>query len=143
METTRKIDAKAARRKRRLIREWITYAVICAFLAGVNALTTPHYWWVLWVMAGWGLGLILVLILELTNLSDADDAECSADGRPARPPPLFETFGQQPEIIRGEGCLVNTVKNGCQRTDTRICKEKSGMLKYIIIKTHCVWKREN
>ena len=37
METTRKIDAKAARRKRRLIREWITYAVICAFLAGVNA----------------------------------------------------------------------------------------------------------
>lgn len=28
METTRKIDAKAARRKRRLIREWITYAVI-------------------------------------------------------------------------------------------------------------------
>lgn len=41
METTRKIDAKAARRKRRLIREWITYAVICAFLAGVNALTTP------------------------------------------------------------------------------------------------------
>lgn len=67
METTRKIDAKAARRKRRLIREWITYAVICAFLAGVNALTTPHYWWVLWVMAGWGLGLILDLIFHLTN----------------------------------------------------------------------------
>lgn len=41
METTRKIDAKAARRKRRLIREWITYAVICAFLAGVNALDAP------------------------------------------------------------------------------------------------------
>lgn len=76
METTRKIDAKAARRKRRLIREWITYAVICcAFLAGVNALTTPHYWWVLWVMAGWGLGLILDLIFHLTKLSDDDDAE--------------------------------------------------------------------
>lgn len=74
METTRKIDAKAARRKRRLIREWITYAVICAFLAGVNALTTPHYWWVLWVMAGWGLGLILDLIFHLTKLSDDDDA---------------------------------------------------------------------
>lgn len=71
METTRKIDAKAARRKRRLIREWITYAVICAFLAGVNAL----YWWVLWVMAGWGLGLILDLIFHLTKLSDDDDAE--------------------------------------------------------------------
>ena len=67
METTRKIDAKAARRKRRLIREWITYAVICAFLAGVNALTTPHYWW--------GLGLILDLIFHLTKLSDDDDAE--------------------------------------------------------------------
>lgn len=84
METTQKIDAKAARRKRRLIREWITYAVICAFLAGVNALTTPHYWWVLWVMAGWGLGLILDLIFHLTKLSDDDDAEWSADGRTAR-----------------------------------------------------------
>lgn len=52
-----------------------TYAVICAFLAGVNALTTPHYWWVLWVMAGWGLGLILDLIFHLTKLSDDDDAE--------------------------------------------------------------------
>lgn len=47
----------------------------CAFLAGVNALTTPHYWWVLWVMAGWGLGLILDLIFHLTKLSDDDDAE--------------------------------------------------------------------
>lgn len=46
-----------------------------AFLAGVNALTTPHYWWVLWVMAGWGLGLILDLIFHLTKLSDDDDAE--------------------------------------------------------------------
>lgn len=43
--------------------------------AGVNALTTPHYWWVLWVMAGWGLGLILDLIFHLTKLSDDDDAE--------------------------------------------------------------------
>ena len=33
------------------------------------------YWWVLWVMAGWGLGLILDLIFLLTKLSDDDDAE--------------------------------------------------------------------
>ena len=36
-------------------------------------------------------------------------------------------------VLDDLGCLVNTVKNGCQRTDTRICKEKSGMLKLSLI----------
>ena len=38
------------------------YIVICTFLTVVNWLTSPHYWWVLWVIAGWGLNLIMSLI---------------------------------------------------------------------------------
>jgi transcriptional regulator with XRE-family HTH domain len=35
------------------------YVVVIAFLAAINALTSPHYWWVLWVAAIWGLVLAL------------------------------------------------------------------------------------
>ena len=45
--------------KRRLFGRWFarritTYLVVCAFLAFVNWQTSPHYWWVAWVAAGWG-----------------------------------------------------------------------------------------
>jgi len=40
----------------------LRYVVINAFLAFVNWMTTPHYWWVGWVIAGWGLGLVLNII---------------------------------------------------------------------------------
>lgn len=52
--------------KRRLFGRWFarritTYLVVCAFLAFVNWQTSPHYWWVAWVAAGWGLNLVLSL----------------------------------------------------------------------------------
>lgn len=37
---------RRARFARRFARNVITYAVICGFLTLVNALTSPHYWWV-------------------------------------------------------------------------------------------------
>lgn len=40
----------------------LRYLVINAFLVFVNWMTTPHYWWVGWVIAGWGLGLVLNII---------------------------------------------------------------------------------
>ena len=41
--------------KRRLFGRWfarriITYVAVCAFLTFVNWYTSPHYWWVVWVM---------------------------------------------------------------------------------------------
>jgi transcriptional regulator with XRE-family HTH domain len=36
----------------------IQYVVIVAGLAVMNWITTPHYWWVAWVAAGWGIGLL-------------------------------------------------------------------------------------
>lgn len=46
----------------RMKMEVLRYVVICAFLAVVNWLTNPAYWWVLWVMAGWGINLVLSIV---------------------------------------------------------------------------------
>ena len=35
------------------------YVIVIALLAVVNYLTSPDYWWVLWVTGGWGLALVL------------------------------------------------------------------------------------
>lgn len=40
----------------------LKYVVVCLFLAIVNYVTSPRYWWVLWVIAGWGLNLTLGLV---------------------------------------------------------------------------------
>lgn len=40
----------------------LRYVLVNAFLALVNWMTSPHYWWVLWVIAGWGLNLLLNII---------------------------------------------------------------------------------
>ena len=45
--------------KRKFIMSWDSYIVICGFLAIVNYATSDHYPWVLWVMAGWGLGQLI------------------------------------------------------------------------------------
>ena len=38
-----------------------------------NWYTSPHYWWVVWVMAGWGLNLILSLAWYLTGCDEDKD----------------------------------------------------------------------
>lgn len=45
----------------------LNYVVINTFLVVVNWVTSPHYWWVLWVISGWGIGLILKLISRYTE----------------------------------------------------------------------------
>ena len=50
-----------------------TYLVVCAFLAFVNWQTSPHYWWVAWVAAGWGLNLVLSLVWYLTDCDDENN----------------------------------------------------------------------
>ena len=68
--------------KRRLFARWFirrltTCVVICAFLAFVNWQTSPHYWWVLWVIAGWGLNIALSLAWYLFDCGD----ECNYRNR--------------------------------------------------------------
>lgn len=46
-------------RLRRFYRGVMIYVVVIAALAGLNATTSPHRWWVLWPALGWGFGLLV------------------------------------------------------------------------------------
>jgi hypothetical protein len=46
----------------------LRYMLVNAFLVFVNWTATPHNWWVLWVIAGWGLNLSIGLINKYMRL---------------------------------------------------------------------------
>lgn len=48
--------------KLNIIMSIVKYLVVNAFLVFVNLMTTPNYLWVLWVIAGWGIGLVLTIV---------------------------------------------------------------------------------
>ncbi len=48
--------------KLNIIMSIVKYLVVNAFLVFVNLMTTPNYLWVLWVIACWGIGLILTIV---------------------------------------------------------------------------------
>ena len=59
---------------RRFSRRVTTYFAVSAFLAFVNWHTTPHHWWVVWVIAGWGLSILLSLVHYLFGWDDEDES---------------------------------------------------------------------
>ncbi|WP_198950780.1 2TM domain-containing protein [Kineosporia sp. A_224] len=56
-------DRHAARRRLEKKRAWtsglVAYLVVNSFLIGVWALTGRGYFWPVWVLGGWGLGVVL------------------------------------------------------------------------------------
>lgn len=61
----------------------VAYLVVNAFLVGVWALTGRGYFWPVWVMGGWGIGMVLgVWDYVRGPVSEADiDAELQRRGR--------------------------------------------------------------
>ena len=72
---TAEANAKRRRSTRQFARQVIIWAVTCAFLAVVNRLTSPHYWWVLWVIGGWGLQLLIAFALYLFDGEENETAQ--------------------------------------------------------------------
>lgn len=70
MELIRTPEEKRRRFTRWYSRKAITYVAVCAFLTLVNALTSPGDWWVVWVIAGWGLGMVLSLAYYLFDCDE-------------------------------------------------------------------------
>ena len=64
--TEEQIKAECQQRARyfwnRLTRSLIPPPAPPLFLVAVNWFTSPHYWWVLWVIAGWGISLLITAI---------------------------------------------------------------------------------
>lgn len=58
METTAQTRKKGFSLSVKMKMKILRYIVTCGFLAVVNYMTSPAYWWVLWVIAGWGLHLL-------------------------------------------------------------------------------------
>lgn len=54
-----KIARRTARRKVRFYIHLITYLIVGALLITINLVTAPKYFWFIWPMAGWGVGLVL------------------------------------------------------------------------------------
>ena len=60
--TEEQIKAECQQRARYFWNSLVYYVVINLFLVAVNWFTSPHYWWVLWVIAGWGISLLITAI---------------------------------------------------------------------------------
>ena len=61
-----------SRIKNRILVNITTYLIVMLFLAVVNFMTSPGYWWVIWPAMGWGLGLIISIVSRLLSI-DQDD----------------------------------------------------------------------
>lgn len=81
--TDRERARKRVEARRNLQGTFIAYLVINAFLVGVWALTGAGYFWPAWIMAGWGVGLLLGLWSYWRGpVTDADvDRELQHMGR--------------------------------------------------------------
>lgn len=56
-----------ARRRRGLLLHALIFLLVNAALFGINFLTTPGEWWVLFPVFGWGLGLLLHAVFGLSQ----------------------------------------------------------------------------
>lgn len=75
---------RQAERRRKLGADAVAYAVVNAFLVGVWAFTGAGYFWPGWVLAGWGVALVLTVfdVLVRRPVTEADvDAELQRQRR--------------------------------------------------------------
>jgi hypothetical protein len=59
--TDRALARKRIEKRRSLQGALVAYVVINAFLVGVWAVTGGGYFWPAWIIAGWGVGMVLGL----------------------------------------------------------------------------------
>jgi hypothetical protein len=60
-DARREAARKRIQKRRNLQGGFVAYIVVNAFLIGVWAVTGAGYFWPGWVLAGWGIGLVLGL----------------------------------------------------------------------------------
>jgi hypothetical protein len=54
MEARRRV-----RREAEFYKHLLTYVIVMAGLVVINFLTSPGYFWVIWPMLGWGIGVVV------------------------------------------------------------------------------------
>ena len=71
--TQQQTQEKQERIRRSVLINITIYLIVIAFLAVVNHLASPGYWWVIWPALGWGLGLAISVVSRLLNLDTQND----------------------------------------------------------------------
>lgn len=71
-DSLRKLAEERADAKIRFYKSFAVYAIVNAFLAVINAIFTPHFWWVLFPICFWGIG-VFVKFLKAFVLFDKFD----------------------------------------------------------------------
>lgn len=73
-DNLRSIAENRVERKIKFKRNLYSYIVVNVILAIVNLIFTPEYWWFLWVVLFWGIG-VLADFLRAYVLMDKFDSE--------------------------------------------------------------------
>ncbi len=65
---------KHVRKLKRFYKDLCIFAVVITFLFIINWLTSPDYWWAVWVLLGWGLSFVIRAVGLFLNVPffDAD-----------------------------------------------------------------------
>ncbi|MBS9777980.1 MAG: helix-turn-helix domain-containing protein [Gammaproteobacteria bacterium] len=50
---------KHVRRLQRFYKDLFIFFIMVVFLTAINWFTSPSYWWVIWVVLGWGLSFVI------------------------------------------------------------------------------------
>lgn len=58
---------KEYRRREQLFWNWLIWSLVYyvgvnLLLIAINWVTCPHYWWVWWVIGGWGISLLTIAL---------------------------------------------------------------------------------
>ncbi len=54
-----RLARRRVQQKKRFYKNLSTYISTMVFLIGLNWITSPHHWWVVYPMLGWGLGIVM------------------------------------------------------------------------------------
>ena len=73
-DNIRQLAEKRADLKIKFYKSLITYLIVNAILAVINALFTPEYWWVIFPVVFWGIG-VFVRFLKAFVFPDKFDNE--------------------------------------------------------------------
>lgn len=74
-DNLRAIAEDRVQRKIKFKRNLFSYITVNIILAVVNFLFTPQYWWVMWVLLFWGIGVVLDFLKAYVLFEKYDSKE--------------------------------------------------------------------
>ena len=74
-DSLRKLAEERADAKIKFYKSFTVYVICNVFLAVINAIFTPHFWWVLFPVFFWGIGVFVKFLKAFVLFDKFDTAE--------------------------------------------------------------------